>query len=132
MATKYKSGRITFKPGNSEHQLFVGKYSPPVRLTDEELQTLHMMLGLIIADRRPATPEAQMADQIQRIQDELYYLFRADNLQDEQPDAFHAGLLAWEAVRLFWYFFVTGHDGGKFDQVSMAFNRLKARFGGDR
>lgn len=43
-------------------------------------------------------------NQIQALQDQIYDLYRADfNGNAENPAAVLAGVLAWEAVRLFWY-----------------------------
>lgn len=41
-------------------------------------------------------------DEIQTIQNRLHDLYQSHS-QDKEPVVFYAGLLAWEATRLFWY-----------------------------
>lgn len=63
---------------------------------------------------------------IQALQSELYDLCR-DGSAAADPQAFSAGLLAWEATRLFWYA-VRGDSVGaseKFGYVLEAVERIK-------
>jgi len=123
----YKSGPFSLifnvEPGRHRFTLAGG---PPHLLTDNDLLALAELAKIRAAELHQPTPADQVADKIQAVQNEIYDLYTAANLnlQERNTVAFLGGLLAWEAVRLFWYFFATGQDGGKLDYVLTALDRL--------